>query len=64
MEKFEMIYNSIKDCDKIYTTSIGDTPRKKLEEKGITVELCMCGIDWIPTEDTKKDSSKIKYYLS
>jgi len=63
-DKFNVIYNSIKDCGKIFTTAIGDTPRKKLEEKGIEVEVCMCDINWIPTDHAIKNSSNNKYFLS
>lgn len=63
-EKFEKVYQSICDCDKIFTVAVGETPKKKLEEKGIGVELCMCDISWIPTQELKNDKSNTKYYLS
>lgn len=47
--KFEFIYNTIKDCKKIYTVSIGEVPRQKLDDKGIEVQICNCPIDLIST---------------
>ncbi len=49
IDKFEMTYQALKDCKKLYTASIGDTPKLKFEEKGIEVKLCSCDIDSIPT---------------
>ncbi len=48
-QKFDKVYEVISDCEKIYTTTIGEVPRKNLEEKGISVQLCNCPIDMIPT---------------
>lgn len=48
-EKFDLVYHTISDCRKVYTVSIGDVPRQKLSEKGITVQLCDCPIDSIST---------------
>ena len=48
-QKFDKVYEVISDCGKIYTTSIGDVPKHKLEEKGIAVQLCNCPVNMIPT---------------
>lgn len=34
-DRFEMLYDVIKDCQAVFVESIGDTPAKKLKEKGI-----------------------------
>jgi hypothetical protein len=52
-EKFDPVYKTISDCKKLYTVQVGDTPKLKLEEKGITVQLCSCPIDEIPTCNCK-----------
>jgi nitrogen fixation protein NifB len=49
VDKFEVAYQALKDCKKLYTASIGDTPKFKFEEKGMEVKLCSCEIDAIPT---------------
>lgn len=63
-ERFDDLYNSIKDCEVVYTASIGEIPRRKLEELGIQVEECVCAIDWIRTEKPVSQSSRNKYFLS
>ncbi len=62
--RFESVFEAISDCKKMYTVSIGETPRQKLEEKGIEVEQCLCAIDWIPVAEGGVNSSKATYYLS
>ena len=57
-DRFELVYETIQDCDMIFTTSIGDVPKQKLIEKGIEVQECMCAIDWIPTHIEKQKSVK------
>lgn len=34
-DKFNRVYETIKDCTKVYVTKIGDGPAKKLKELGI-----------------------------
>lgn len=46
-EKFDQIYNAIKDCDAVYTTKIGQIPMKKLYNRGLKVKLCSCSIESI-----------------
>lgn len=47
--KFDKIFETIKDCDKLYTVRIGDAPLQKLQEQGMEVKLCSCAVDSIPT---------------
>ena len=47
--KFELIWRTISDCDRVYTVDIGELPEKKLAEKGIKVQRCACPVDQIPT---------------
>lgn len=46
-DKFISVFEALKDCMKIYTKQIGDTPLQKLKEEGIEVQLCGCEIDSI-----------------
>ncbi len=46
-EKFDSVLEAINDCEILYTTAIGKTPQKKLEEKGVRVKVCQCLIDRI-----------------
>ena len=48
-KKLEFICNTISDCKKVYTVSIGEIPKQKLATKGIEVQLCNCPIELIPT---------------
>jgi nitrogen fixation protein NifB len=50
-DKIESIYNVIKDCNKMYTVAIGEKPGEELKQKGISVQLCNCNVDMIPTCD-------------
>ncbi len=34
-EKFNRVYETIKDCNKVYVTKIGDGPAKRLRELGV-----------------------------
>ncbi len=36
-DKFERVYDTIKDCEVLYTAQIGDKPAEKLNEKNIKV---------------------------
>jgi predicted Fe-Mo cluster-binding NifX family protein len=47
-DKLSMVYNRIKDCDKIYTLQIGEKPEEALKAKGIEVQPCNCNIEQIP----------------
>jgi predicted Fe-Mo cluster-binding NifX family protein len=38
-ERLESIYLKISDCKKLYTPSMGKTPKEKMEEKGIEVVI-------------------------
>lgn len=49
LDRFSLVYEVIKDCEKLYTQQIGDKPLEKLIDKGIKVQKCMCGIDSLPT---------------
>ena len=46
-EKFDLVLNAINDCEILYTTAIGKTPQKKLEERGVRVKVCKCMINRI-----------------
>lgn len=43
-DRFDQVYETIKDCSILYTCKIGDTPLNKLTEKGMKVQLCNCRI--------------------
>ncbi|MDW7694872.1 NifB/NifX family molybdenum-iron cluster-binding protein [Flammeovirgaceae bacterium SG7u.111] len=43
-EKLDAVYDVIKDCKQLVTASIGETPKGKLEEKGMAVTICICPI--------------------
>ncbi len=36
-DRFEVVYENIKDCEKVYVHKIGDTPKEKLIAKGMQV---------------------------
>ena len=46
---FEEIYSKIKDCQQLYTVSIGDKPAKLLKERGVNVKICKCNVNEIMT---------------
>ena len=43
-DRFEKVFNVIKDCKVLYTQQIGDTPSGRLKEKGIEIQTCRCDI--------------------
>ena len=47
-DKLTVVYNRIKDCEKVYTLQIGEKPEEALKAKGITVQPCSCSIEQIP----------------
>ena len=47
-DRLSMVYERIKDCEKVYTLQIGEKPEAALKAKGIIVQLCSCNIDKIP----------------
>jgi len=49
LDKLKNIFEAINDCTKLYTVSIGEKPKEELEKLGLTVQLCDCPIDSIPT---------------
>jgi predicted Fe-Mo cluster-binding NifX family protein len=55
LDRFTMVYNVISDCEVLYTKQIGDIPRKKLEELGVSVQLCNCAIESIVSCSGKCD---------
>lgn len=46
-QKFDLVYDKIKDCDVLYTAKIGDTPLAKLLNKGLKVIEYKGGIEKI-----------------
>lgn len=53
-EKFNAIYESISDCEKLYTQKIGETPANKLIDKGIIPKTAHGMIENIPVFTNKK----------
>lgn len=49
LDRFFLVYEQLKDCKKLYTKQVGDTPKEKLAKNGIDVQLCGCEIASIPT---------------
>jgi predicted Fe-Mo cluster-binding NifX family protein len=47
-DSLSMVYNRIKDCEKVYTLQIGQKPEEALKSKGIIVQPCSCNINEIP----------------
>lgn len=47
-DRLSMVYNRIKDCEKVYTLQIGEKPEEALKAKGIIVQPCSCNINQIP----------------
>jgi len=45
IDKFGVVYDAIKDCNVLYTQQIGDTPKEKLKEMGVMVQLCSCKVE-------------------
>ena len=48
-DRFSMVKETIKDCEKLYTLQIGEVPKENLEIVGIAVQECKCAIEKIPT---------------
>lgn len=48
-DRFESVYEQIKDCSVLYTQQIGDKPGEVLQTKGIKIQTCKCNIEQIPT---------------
>ncbi|WP_297087316.1 NifB/NifX family molybdenum-iron cluster-binding protein [uncultured Draconibacterium sp.] len=46
--RLSMVYERIKDCDKVYTLQIGEKPEAAMKNKGIKVQACSCNIEKIP----------------
>ncbi|WP_346862062.1 NifB/NifX family molybdenum-iron cluster-binding protein [uncultured Draconibacterium sp.] len=47
-DRLSVVYNRIKDCEKVYTLQIGEKPEEALKAKGIIVQPCSCNINQIP----------------
>ncbi len=47
VDRFSMVKETIKDCEKLYTVQIGEKPLEHLKNAGIEVQLCSCKIDQI-----------------
>lgn len=45
VDRFSVVYDKIKDCKVLYTQKIGDVPKAKLGDMGITVQLCSCSVE-------------------
>ena len=48
-DRFSVVKEKLKDCDKLYTVQIGEKPKEQLQIVGIDVQTCSCNIDQIPT---------------
>ncbi len=47
-DRFSVVKEKLKDCDKLYTVQIGEKPKSQFDIIGITVQTCTCEVDKIP----------------
>lgn len=56
-DNLNRVFNTISDCEYLYTSNIGEKPLKELQERGLKVQVCNCPINEISTCGNKCNQS-------